>query len=427
MFQLPTDALVHEIFPHLSTKDLRCLDVAVSNRHMRRQLMYMYPNMRHVKHSTRGLDEHEMAWFFERGIPLTSVSLATTCSALAVTAIFHMLLHSGRGLAERVRHLNLHPCRQVLKATHGEQVLALCSNQLESLDLTKCRSLIDDEFIVQLASRSTGLTTLLFTDNCHRHLQTPSYRALGRGCVSLTSIDLSDSYGITEAAIIALTDTDTDTDGPRGCCSGLTAVSLAGTHVGASVIVALAQRCQLLTSLDISNCANSVNEAAVTALAQGCPRLTTLKLINCWRQHVTAERVTELARGCRLLAHLDLGSCGVTDACVLALARECRSLVYLSLTWCRLISDVAVSALIRYDCPPTLSTLCLGYTRVTDVSVLAIANGGLAKLRRLDITKDEDDDDAEEEGEGAEGSVSDQARAQLARLRPHICQVDVFF
>ena len=257
----------------------------------------------------------------------------------------------------------------------------MCSN-LESLDLTKCRGVVDGELVARLARHCTGLTALCFTNNCYVHLQTVSYKTLGQGCTSLTDINFSDSYGVTEAALRALTDG----------CPGLSAVNLANTRVGDAAVICLAQRCHYLTLLDVSNCAISITDAAVAVLARSCPHLNTLKATNSWR-NASAEHVTALARGCPL-THLDLGACGVDDTAVCVLALDCRSLTYLSLTWCFDISDAAVLALIQHC--PSLTTLCLGYTAVTDVSVLAIADGGLPNLCRLDITKDDDDDDDEE-------------------------------
>ena len=76
MFHLPTELLVHEVFPLLNIHDLNCLDVAVSDQRVRPLLLELYPFLRFQTHSKRGLTEHEMRWFFERRIPLSSISFS---------------------------------------------------------------------------------------------------------------------------------------------------------------------------------------------------------------------------------------------------------------------------------------------------------------------------------------------------------------
>jgi hypothetical protein len=103
MFHLPTDVLVHELFPFLSTQELSHLDVAVSDQCTRRLLMDVYPALRNLKHSAQGLDVHEMAWFFKRCIPLSSITFARNIASENITAIFDMIHDSG--YAKSIKHI----------------------------------------------------------------------------------------------------------------------------------------------------------------------------------------------------------------------------------------------------------------------------------------------------------------------------------
>ena len=90
----------------------------------------------------------------------------------------------------------------------------------------------------------------------------------------------------------------------------------------------VAPDCPNLTSLNLQNC-GGLTDAAVIALSQGCPRLSFLDLTFC--QELTDESVIALAQGCPELATLSLYACyHVTYAAVIALA-ECQKLEKLDL------------------------------------------------------------------------------------------------
>ena len=393
MFHLPTDVLVHEITPLLSNQDLRCLDVAVSDGRMRRLLMDVYPALRSLQHSTRGLNEHEMTWFFKRGIPLSSISFAKCNTSDNITRIFHMIHDSG--YAKAVKRISLRLCHKVLAATHFAQMLTICTS-LEALNLTKCGNVAAD-FISQLGQRCAALTSLDFEGNYEHSVSISSFRELGRGCPLLAHINLSmwiDNFP--EGGIEALTEGG----------SQLTSICLAETSLGNEAIVVLAENCHSLTSLDITDC--GVTHAAVMALSQHCPLLATLKMFEEEESlsDVSDESVIVLAHGCPLLRRLDIYFAEISDTSVVVLAQLCKTLQHLDVAYCADVSDAAVMALVQYC--PRLTYLGVRGTKVTDVSVLAVANGGLGNLVRIDVCMCD--------------LITDNARQALSRNRSQVVQ-----
>jgi hypothetical protein len=339
--------------------------------------MDVYPALRYLTHSERGLDEHEMTWFFKRCIPLSSIKYARQNTPDNLTAILEMIQDGGH--ATSVKHMDLIWCGEKFDAFHCGLILTMYTG-LESLDVSRW------------GAGCIGV---------YHPLSEACFSALGQGCPSLTNIDLSRCRGISEAAMITLTEG----------CPDLTTVNLRRSDVDSAAIIARAARSHSLTSLDLFNCV--VTDAALTAVAQGCPRLTKLVLWNELRVSITDVSVIALADGCPLLTYLDLNNCAISDAAVVALACRCRSLIHLDLGWCN-ITDTAVTALIQHSA--SLTALNLAHTDVTDASILAIANGGLPSLERLDITKQLRNDYADNV------IISAQASEELARKRPLIFQ-----
>ena len=73
---------------------------------------------------------------------------------------------------------------------------------------------------------------------------------------------------MSDAAIVALTDG----------CSNLVDIDLVGTSIGDTSIIVLSERCQSLSSLNLTECDN-VTDVGLSALGRGCPHLTTLKIM----------------------------------------------------------------------------------------------------------------------------------------------------
>ena len=134
----------------------------------------------------------------------------------------------------------------------------------------------------------------------------------------------------------------------------------------------VAPDCPNLTSLNLQNC-GGLTDAAVIALAQGCPKLLSLNLRNCSR--ITSRGIMALTQGCSQLLSLNLQGCGkIMDAAVIALSQGCPQLSSLTLNWCIRITDAAVIALSQ-GCPRLSFLDLTFCQELTDESVIALAQG----------------------------------------------------
>ena len=193
---------------------------------------------------------------------------------------------------------------------------------------------------------------------------------VGRSCPQLTQLDISRCFSISDAALLAAIE---------GCPRLLDLnVSCCESKLTDDVLFKLAEHCSQLTALNLSYCA--FGEAALEAVAAGCRGLRSLLLNACSKRRtesVTDGFVTALARGCPQLTELDVSQCrALTDRALLALSESCPQLQTLKLSGngpCTPtgggIYDAGVIAIAR----PSITKLDLGSCKITDAALLAIA------------------------------------------------------
>jgi len=141
-------------------------------------------------------------------------------------------------------------------------------------------------------------------------------------CPSLTSINLTDCLGVSDAGIEAL----------AAACPSLVSLSLRinrkigmVTDIG---IKAIAASCPLLTTLDAGG--TEVTDKGIKAIAASCPALTSL---NVSRTEVTEEGIKAIATSCPLLTSLDISRLrcpawtSVTDEGMRAITKSCPKVV----------------------------------------------------------------------------------------------------
>jgi hypothetical protein len=390
---LPTDVLACEIFSHLSSGDLARLEVAVTDQCSRHHLMDVYPALHHLQPSPGGLDVLQMTWFFKRRIPLSSITFSCRCTANNVTVILNMLYDSTYATAVKSMTLSC----DLIQSMHVSQILTMCT-KLESIYHLKAYgdSELNDALMTQLSMRCPGLTSLTVDQFGPRStFSDTSFRALSKGCPSLTYLDLS-TTNTSEAALIALAE---------GCPDLTTVLLEEATRIREAGFISLARCCHSLTTLNFIDC--NVTSAVIVALAHGCPLLSNLRV---WNSDGDLDNsVVLLAQKCPMLTYLQLVSCDLTDAAVCALARGCRMLTELDVSFSG-VTDASVEALMEYC--PMLTNLGLMCTEVTDTSVLAIANGGLSNLNCLDVEDMSEDD--------IPYIITDEALEELRNKRPDV-------
>ena len=116
-------------------------------------------------------------------------------------------------------------------------------------------------------------------------------------------------------------------------------------HVNA-VIIALADGCPALTSVNMSGLYNDLTDAAIIALAKGCPALINVDVRNCST---------------------------LTDAAIIGLAVRCPALTAIKVSQCNKLTDVAIIALAD-GCPALINVSSI-HSNQTDAAMIALANG----------------------------------------------------
>jgi hypothetical protein len=186
-------------------------------------------------------------------------------------------------------------------------------------------------------------------------------------CLRLSSLNLA-STKVTDAAIIQL-------------CRSIPQVGNLNlnrcSQLSADALLAVADSCTLLKVLNVG----SIPEAGsvLPRIAQQCRELTTLAIAN---SKVKDDGVQEIARSCHKLSSLYLAGATVDDTTIVSLVQRCKYLKYISLEQCEKVSDKSIQA-ISIHLGPTIETLMVGFTSVTDAGIQDLAK--CPKLRTLDI------------------------------------------
>lgn len=148
-------------------------------------------------------------------------------------------------------------------------------------------------------------------------------------------------------------------------------------EIGDDGIVSLCQNQPSLSVLDISECL-SVTDRGLTAIGAGLVRLKTLVLVKC--RQLTETSICKL-RGLQQLSRLDLNSCYMVTSRGLQLGVcSLRNLTFLKLSCCTSVSDGFVIE--ASEQLSQLTHLDLSSCRISNASVLAISCH-LTKLERL--------------------------------------------
>merc|ERR1712166_935745 len=111
-----------------------------------------------------------------------------------------------------------------------------------------------------------------------------------------------------------------------------TIVQATSSNINDAVIIALAERCPALISVDVSYCRN-LTDAAIIGLAERCPALTRVSVISCTK--LTDAAIIGLAEHCPALTDVSVSSCrNLTDAAIVALVECCPALTRIDVMYC---------------------------------------------------------------------------------------------
>ncbi|CAH0377113.1 unnamed protein product [Pelagomonas calceolata] len=222
------------------------------------------------------------------------------------------------------------------------------------LSWVKCLSLIPNDLseasIKIIGANCPNLTVLKVYG-----LTDDSLRAIGNGCPRLKVLEFYTDPGdeLTEDGLVyalerfpALSTLRVSPRGPGGGDEAL---------VRDKTVLAVARHCKSFKKLDLYGA--ELTDASIVALANGCPLLETLDLhSSCSDSDAPAPALTDasliaVGERCGLLKSLTLSNCErFTDAGVLSLARGCPLLERVHVDNCPWFGDAAVAALAAH-CP----------------------------------------------------------------------------
>ena len=138
-------------------------------------------------------------------------------------------------------------------------------------------------------------------------------------------------------------------------------------HVSDALVTEIARHCPQLQHLDLTLCSD-ITDTSLTEVARHCPQLQHLDLTRC--SQITDASMTEVARHCPQLQYLDLCSCDITDTSMTEVARHCPQLQHLYLDRCY-ITDTFLAE-VAHHCPQ-LHHLGLFGCNITDTSLKEVA------------------------------------------------------
>jgi F-box and leucine-rich repeat protein GRR1 len=138
-----------------------------------------------------------------------------------------------------------------------------------------------------------------------------------------------------------------------------------------------------LISLDLSKCADAVDDRVVMEIATHCPKLQNVYFTGC--HQLTDTSLTYLASHCPKLKRIYLGQCSkLTDATAIALSEHCPRLIEIEFSECSNITDAALWAILPVY--PQLRDLRLrNCVRITDDAFSALPMHN-PYMRVLDLT-----------------------------------------
>ncbi|XP_783241.3 dynein regulatory complex subunit 6 isoform X2 [Strongylocentrotus purpuratus] len=376
--------------------------------------------------------------------------LARCCSNLQYLSLAYCKRFSDKGLqylgtgrgGRRLVHLDLSGCPQI--TVNGYKNISGGCPKLQHLIINDCYTLRDDMIVAVAANcHNIRCISFLYTPNItdvalkalavHRKLQQiriegnckitdASFKLLGRYCVDLRHIYVSDCPRITDAALKSLATCRNinvlnvadciriSDNGVRNLVEGPSGPKLREMNLTNCVrvtdvsIMKITQKCYslvygsfcfsehitdagaemlgnmpALSSLDISGC--NITDTGLGALGN-CYHLRDVVLSEC--HQITDLGIQKFAQQCRDLDRLDISHClQLTDQAIKNLAFCCRKLSFLNIAGCSQLSDMSIRY-ISGVCHYLQSLNFSGCIKVSDDSMRFLRKG-LKRLRNLNM------------------------------------------
>ncbi|XP_022143144.1 EIN3-binding F-box protein 1-like [Momordica charantia] len=358
--------------------------------------------------------------------------IARECHLLEKLDLCHCPSISDKGLiaiAERCTNLtslNIESCPKI--GNDGLQAIGKLCSKLQAISIRDCPRVGDQGVSSLFASSSCDMTKVKMQA---LNITDFSLAVIGHYGQAITHLTLSGLQNVSEKGFWVMG----SAQGLKklasltiASCRGMTDVSLEAMGKGIgnlkqmciqkccfvsdNGLTAFAQAARSLETLQLEECNRITLLGIGGALSNHIPNLKSLNLVKCMgikdiAQEVTLPSICTSLRSlsiqncpgfgsaslsmvgslCPQLQHVELiGLYGITDTAMLPLLETCQGLVKVNLSGCINLTDGTISTLVRLH-GGTIEVLNLdGCRKITDASLVAIADGCLL-LNELDVSK----------------------------------------
>lgn len=329
-FAVPEELFRDRLLPFFHLVDLVHLDEATANKALREKLHDELKNACFQDCGELEIDADACRWMHHRHITVKNMVFSSDVNG-------HELI----GLEPLFRETVTLKFKDCLEINYSNlHTMADYCTKLTTLDLSGC-SHVQGNALLYIIRWSEALQHLdvsgtLVGDEtlaqiCVLHL-----------CTELVSFGCSGCEHVYDDGIIALAEN----------CTKLHTVDISNTLISDLAVRAVAEYCPLLVDLNLDSC-EELTDTSIHSIAQHCTQLQTLHISK--GENFTDEPMLQLAQRCTDLRVLCIAGCiNITDVSVVAIATSCRNLQSIDLQHTEL-SDDTLNALA--DCCPQLTSL----------------------------------------------------------------------
>ncbi|KAK9768383.1 hypothetical protein K7432_001043 [Basidiobolus ranarum] len=307
-------------------------------------------------------------------------------------------MQAATSVCSNIIKIDLTNCYKLSDATVSA-VSSHCKN-LKSFSIAGCASISDSA----LSTLAQGCPKLQELSVKLCYIDGSSLTPIINGCPELTSLNLSHCQSISRQNLESVFDTGREFESLQlEYCqvtrsvvqkialhsSRLRHLNLNNVYILAdSTIIDLVHRSSQLTYLSVAS--SSVSDSGILALAQNCRKLKSVNMSYCGG--VTSRSVSALATQCSEIEQLSMAYCdNISDMGIVAIANSLPSIRNIDITCCPKISNISVQTLLE-KCL-VLENLKMAYcAHVTRAAVQDIP-AELLELRSFDISGMQDLED----------------------------------
>lgn len=376
LMKCPRDFLTSFFSIWLEMKDCARFDSAMSDRHLRSELMLIFQSGKVCFDGSRDEDDIIkrpcLQWLSLRALSVRNLSccgyrrqVMDATSDLVMSVAIN---------SPNLRSLCLQDWKNGFCGTHFQEIARLCPH-IKALVFKRCN---DIDTIIQHACMHIKSSVQSIKVQSCSILTDNSVIAISKYCPKLARADFSGCCQITDEGVKALA---------QGCPFLEEAHFLGLRQITDESIKEIANNCHAMKVLNLTRCLQ-LSDESIILLAKQCPHLREIYLCGC--QLLTDVSVTHIAHGCPSLTYLDISGCtNVSNDALTLLAQKCGpSLRSLRLGVFPNLTDAPILALADY-CPSLVELYLFSNDNVTDTAIKRLASACklLEKLYLIRVSK----------------------------------------